>query len=191
MSTVGTALMTWEEFVKLPDEDWDNENGTHLELQDGEVVVVAPPRAVHQWKQGWLAKWFTESAREKGYAATEVFYRPAANLQFWRADVAYLFIHDWELMRGNDYPVYSPPLIIEVLSPSNRRTKIQRQQIAAFSGGTREFWVVDLTARTIEVTVVGRAPRVYAEDETVPVTMLPGVSFPVGDLFREPSSHHR
>ena len=42
--TVGTALTTWEEFVQLPDEEWDNENGTHLELHDGEVVVVAPPK---------------------------------------------------------------------------------------------------------------------------------------------------
>jgi Uma2 family endonuclease len=184
MSTLGTALTTWKDFIQLPDEEWDNENGTHLELQDGEVVVVAPPRAVHQWKQGWLAHWFSDAAAKKGYAATEVYYRPAANLQFWRADVAYLPNDDWALMRGNDYPVYSPPLIVEVLSPSNRAVKIQRQRIAAFSGGTREFWVVDLVARTIEVTVPGRLSQVYGEDEIIPVTVITGAMFPVRELFQ-------
>ena len=69
-------------------------------------------------------------------------------------------------------------------APSNRRSKIQRQQRAAFSGGTREFWIVDLTARTIEVTVVGRPPRVYKQDETIPVSVLQGVTFAVADLFQ-------
>jgi Uma2 family endonuclease len=183
MGTVGTALTTWEEFVQLPDEEWDNENGTHLELQDGEVVVVAPPRAVHQWAQLFLVKWLTIAAQGNGSAMAEFYYRPAANLQFWRADVAYLPMQDWLLMRHNDYPIYSPPLIIEVLSPSNRPAKLQRQRIAAFSGGTREFWVVNLEQRTIEVTVPGRPTAVYTPGDLLPVAVLPGVDCPVAELF--------
>jgi hypothetical protein len=45
---------------------------------------------------------------------------------------------------------YAPPLVIEVLSPLNKSEEIHRQRAAAFSGGTREFWVVDLAARTVE-----------------------------------------
>jgi len=83
------------------------------------------------------------------------------------------------------YPVYSPPLIVEVLSPSDRRAKIDQQRMVAFSGGTREFWVVDLTRRTIEVTVPGCPSRVHGENETIAVTVLPGVIFPVSELFRD------
>ena len=184
MTTVGTALTTWQEFVQLPDEEWDNENGTHLELHDGEVVVVAPPKPVHQSKQGWIGKWFTLAANGHGYAMAEFYYRPAANLQFWRADVAYLPNEDWRALETEQYPVYAPPLIVEVLSPSNRRAKIQRQQIAAFSGGTREFWVVDLVRRTIEVTIPGRQSEIYAAGDSIPVTVLPGANFPVAELFR-------
>lgn len=183
MSTTA-VLTTWEEFLQLPDEE-ELEKGNHFELHDGEIVLVAPPRAVHTYKQGWLAKWLTLAAQGQGYAMAEFPYRPAANLQFWRADVAYLANEDWQALRRDDYPVYSPPLIVEVLSPSNRRAKIDHQRMVAFSGGTREFWVVDLTQRTIEVTVPGRPSRVYAEGETIEMTVLPGAIFPVAELFRD------
>lgn len=184
MTTVGATLTTWEDFVQLPDEEWDNENGTHLELHDGEVVVVAPPKAVHQWAQVFFVRWFTIGAQAYGSATAELYYRPARNLQFWRADVAYIPNEDLSLIRGEDHPIYSPPLIIEILSPSNRPAKLHRQRIAAFSGGTREFWVVDLVKRTIEVTVPGRPSSVYTADETIPVAVLPATNFPVGELFR-------
>lgn len=135
--------------------------------------------------QGLLGKWFTETAQGQSHPMTGFFYRPAANLQFWRADVAYLPKEDWQALRRDDYLVYSPPLIAEVLSPSNRRAKIERQRMVAFSGGTKEFWVVDLTRRTIEVTVPGRPSRVYAESETIAATPLSGALFPVAELFRD------
>ena len=88
-------------------------------------------------------------------------------------------------MRGNDYPIYAPPLIVEVLSPSNRPAKIQRQRVAAFSAGTKEFWVVDPHRRTIEVSLPGSPSRTYGVEEAVPVAVLPGVVFPVGNLFED------
>jgi hypothetical protein len=57
MSTTA-VLTTWQEFLQLPDEE-ELEKGNHFELHDGEIVLVAPPRAVHTYKQGWLAKWLT------------------------------------------------------------------------------------------------------------------------------------
>jgi len=98
MGTVSATLTTWEEFLLLPDEE-EYDKGNHLELHDGEVVVVPPPRAVHTYKQAWLVKWFTLAAQGQGYAMAEFPYRPAANLQFWRADVAYLPNEDWQALR--------------------------------------------------------------------------------------------
>jgi Uma2 family endonuclease len=181
MTTAGAALTTWEEFVQLEDEE---ENGTHLELHDGEVVVVAPPKPGHVFRQTILQEWLTGAAKGQGKVITEFPYRPAANLQFWKADVAYLPIQDWQAMDTDEYLVYSPPLIIEVLSPSNRRSKVERQRLAAFSGGTREFWVVDPKSQTIEVFVLGKPSRIYGVGEKIPVSVLPGAKFPVRELFR-------
>jgi Uma2 family endonuclease len=182
MGTAGTTLTTWEEFVRLEDEE---ENGTHLELHDGEVVVLPPARPFHLFREVFLAQWLTASARGRGMGVQECPYRPAPNLQYWVADVAYLPNEDLQAHRTDDYIVYSPPLIVEILSPSNRRSKIEKQRLAAFSGGTREFWVVDPKNRTIEVLVLGKPPRVYAVGEKIPVSVLPGAHFPVAELFRD------
>jgi Uma2 family endonuclease len=181
MSTVASALTTWEEFVELP----DPEDAFHYELHDGEVVAVSTPKPAHVYIQGVLSRWLTARAQGRGYGDKEFPYRPATNLQYWYADVAYVPKEDWDAMQTNEYYVYAPPLVIEGLSPSNRPEKIQRQRLAAFSGGTREFWVVDPTSRTIEVSVPGATSRIYHVDESVPVGALPGVEFPVRILFQK------
>jgi Uma2 family endonuclease len=180
MSTVHSALTTWEEFLQLP----DAEDAIHYELHDGEVVAVPPPKPIHVYIQSLLVQWLTMAAEGQGRAAQEFPYRPAINLQFWYADVAYLPNEDWEALRRPEYSVYAPPLVIEVLSPSNRPAKIQRQRLAAFSGGTREFWVVDPVGQTIEVSLPGSASVIYTVEDLVPVTVLPGAAFPVRKLFQ-------
>ncbi len=99
MSTVGAALTTWEEFVELP----DPEDGARYELHDGEVVVVPPPKLVHAWIQNLLVRWLTAQAQGRGYADKEFPYRPTTNLQFWVADVAYVPIEDWRVVRAGEY----------------------------------------------------------------------------------------
>jgi Uma2 family endonuclease len=58
---------------------------------------------------------------------------------------------DWDAMPPNDYPVYAPVLVVEVLSPSNTPAKVTRQRIVAMSAGKQEFWVVDPEKRTVQV----------------------------------------
>jgi len=172
MSTVGRALVSWEQFLELP----DPEPGFHQELHDGEVVSVPPARPIHILVQSVLVEWFTTQAQGRGRAVQEFPYRPMENLQFWQADVAYVPSEDWKGMRGDDYPVYAPPLIIEVLSPSNRPTKIKRQRTHAFAAGTQEFWVVDTVERSIQVFYSNGQEGLYRFDEPVAVSVLPGDS---------------
>jgi len=166
MSTLGAVLTTWDEFRELP----DRRDGTHYELHDGAVVEVPPPKPNHVYMQSLLVRWLTAAAEGRGWAAQEFPYRPATN-------------EDWQAMRGQEYPVYSPPLIVEVLSPSNRHGDIQRQRVAAFSSGTREFWVVHPEKRTIEVSLPGCPSQIYGAADTVPVAVLPGVAFHAAALF--------
>jgi Uma2 family endonuclease len=176
---IGTLLTTWDEFLQIPDPPEPD----HYELHDGEIVLVAPPKAIHFFIQTWLNHWLMAAAAGRGRSAQEFPYRPAANLQFWKADVAYATEADWSRLRSSDYPLFSPPLVIEVLSPSNRPKKIERQQLAAFSGGTREFWLVNADRQTIEVFIPGQSPRTYSIGESIEITVLPGVTLPLKDLF--------
>jgi Uma2 family endonuclease len=88
-------------------------------------------------------------------------------------------------MRGGNYPIYAPPLIAEVLSPSNRASKLAAQRKAAFAAGTREFWIIDTSARTVQVLFPDATERVYGVGESVPVAVLPGASLPVAKLFED------
>jgi Uma2 family endonuclease len=90
-----------------------------------------------------------------------------------------------EACRADESIVDAPPFILETLSPSNGRSKIARQRLAAFSGGGREFWIVDPNSRTMEAFALGKPSRVYGEGEEIAMSALPGAKFPVGELFRD------
>jgi len=180
MSTVGRSLTTWEQFLELP----DPEPGFHLELHDGEVVLVVPAaKPIDVLIQSTLVECLTTAAQGRGRAIQEFPYRPAKNLQFWYADVAYVPNEGLQAMRGDEYPIYSPPLIIEVLSPSNRRSKINAQRAAAFVSGTREFWVIDTLKRSVQVFYPNHQEKLYVASESVPVDVVPGYSLALATLF--------
>ncbi len=166
MSTLSAHVTTWAQFIELPEDD--EQTGLRYELHDGEVVLVPPAKPNHIFLQRRITVWLDNASKGVGGAMAEFPYRPAPDLQYWRADVAYLPDEDWQVLRTDEYVIYSPPLIVEVLSASNSPSKIDRQRRVAFSGGTREFWVVEPRAKTIEVSVLGRSSRVYPLTEVAP-----------------------
>jgi Uma2 family endonuclease len=176
-----TPLVSWQEFQLLPDLD----NGEHYELHDGQAVAVpfATPRRVAF--RGQLAR-VLRAAEEFDFVSSEAFwYRPAVNCQFWRADVAVFpravmrEMRDWD-----DWAVYAPPLIAEVLSRSDPNTpeKMNRQRIVAISGGTREFWVVNTETQTVHVTTAVGV-QVYGLGELVPCSLSPRKYVAVDGIF--------
>jgi Uma2 family endonuclease len=179
MSTVATPLTSWEDFLLIP----YARNGERYELRDGEVTVVPPARPRHVYLQIRFAKQLTETAKDHGSGAQEFPYRPARNLQLWYADVAYIPNDDLQVMNATEYSIYSPPLIIEILSPSNRPEEINRKRVAAFSCGTREFWLVDSEAQTIEVSMPGAPTRVFKAGDYVPVASIPGALLDLSRIF--------
>ena len=174
MSSLAQSLVTWEEFVRLPERP---ETGKRYELHDGEVIVVPPARPLHIKLQKRLERLLETAAGDRGVVTMEFPYRPVPNLQYWFADVAYIPQADWEALPPDEYPVYAPPLIVEVLSPSNTPAKVNRQRIVALSAGAREFWVVDAERRTVQVTDLGGS-KVYAAGEAIPLPLFGNATLP-------------
>ncbi len=165
MSSRAHSLVTWPEFLRLPERP---DTGQRHELHDGEVVLVPPARPLHIKLQKRIEHLLESLAGDRGVVTIEFPYRPAPNLQYWFADVAYIPRADWDAMPPNDYPVYAPALIVEVLSPSNSPAKITRQRIVAMSAGTAEFWVVDPEKRTVQVTDAAET-KTYLAGDAIPV----------------------
>ena len=170
MSTLAQPLVSWADFLRLPERP---ETGQRYELHDGEVAIVPPARPLHIKLQKRIEKLLEELAEGKGVVTTEFPYRPVPNLQFWFADIAYIPQADWDALPPSDYPVYAPPLIVEVLSPSNSPAKLQRQRIVAMSAGTEKFWVVDAEKRIVQVTNAEGTSR-YGGGQQIPVAVIPG-----------------
>ena len=179
MSNLAQSLVTWAEFLRLPERP---AAGKRYELHDGEVVATPPARPLHIKLQKRLDRLLEALAGERGVVTIEFPYRPVVNLQYWFADVAYLPQADWDALPPDEYPVYAPVLIVEVLSPSNTPAKVNRQRIVAMSAGTQEFWVVDAEKRTVQVTSLTGA-NVYTTGDVIPVAVFGGDSLPVDQVF--------
>ena len=98
---------------------------------------MPPARPLHVKLRKRIERLLEEAAGDRGVVAVEFPYRPAPNLQFWFADVAFVLQADWDALPPNEYPVCAPVLIVEVLSPSNTPAKVNRQWIVAMSSGTQ------------------------------------------------------
>ena len=101
---------------------------------------MPPARPLHIKLQKRIERLMETAAGDRGVIATEFPHRPVQNLQYWFADVAYSPQVDWEALPPDEYPIDAPPLIVEVLSPSNTLAKVNRQRIVALSGA-EEFWL--------------------------------------------------
>lgn len=79
----------------------------------------------------------------------------------------------------------APDLVVEVLSPStaslDRGSKLQLYD----RSGVREYWIVDLGARTVEAHEFGRSrrTRVFQEGQSFTSELLPGLNITVASIF--------
>src|SRR5579864_2303259 len=146
------------------------------------MAIVPPARPLHIKLQKRIERLLEALVGERGVVTIEFPYRPVVNLQYWFADVAHVPKPDWDALPPDDYPIYSPALIVEVLSPSNTPAKVNRQRIVAMSAGTDEFWVVDPESRTVLVTDL-KSARIYVSGDTIPQTILGVGAIAADDIF--------
>lgn len=145
MATTPTRLMTFAEFEQLPDPP-----GGYYELHHGELVRVANPKHPHVRAQWQLRRLLESAAADAGAVTTEMPYRPLPEHESWRADVAFISKARWEAIE--DCLFGAPDLVIEVLSPSNTADELIEKRKLCLENGSREFWVVDVKRRQVEVS---------------------------------------
>lgn len=185
MSAVtASKLLTAEEFANLP----RPMDGSRQELERGEIVTMAPPRFVHGKVQGRV------------YYALETYNR-TTKFGHVITETGVITEEDPDTVRGPDVAVWSytkvpidreprvyaevaPDLCVEVLSPSNTKSKMTTKIREYFDSGVRMVWVVDPESRMVTVYRKPGEGRELWEDASISgEDVLPDFSCPIAEFF--------
>ncbi len=186
MSVVAEALMTADEFLALPDDDELHE------LIEGRLETMSLPG----WEHGEIAFEFgrlignfvKEHKLGKVFAAETGFLIQQNPDTVRGADVAFVSkdrIPAEGVDRRKHFPG-APDLAVEVISPNDVYTKVRKKIALYLSAGTRLVWIVDPSAREVEVWRVNGSRSLLNETEALDgEDVLPGFQCAVRELFPE------
>ena len=182
------TLMTADQFLEFCDR-----NDGRYELVDGEVVELAPARRVHGRTASSISAAFYNYCRLRGMGWPEV-------------DVGYTVSTGPDTVRGPDVSLVlgetrhdeeeeqtaflpgAPDIAVEVVSPSNTVSEMERKVSEYLAAGSQRVWVVyQATPRNPRRVIVHRADGAtitYAGDDVITdEELLPGFSLPLSEIF--------
>ncbi len=167
--------MTFAQFEQMPDD------GHRYELRNGEPIEVPPPIHRHFLIQHRLRRLLEARVGSAGMVETEWGFRPTPEYEYRRADVAFVSQDRVDGVSPDGHLAGAPELVIEVLSPSNRRGKIAVTQRLCLENGCREFWAIDPKRRVVTVSTPDGATRLYGDGDRIPLMF--GGELAVSDIF--------
>lgn len=176
MATAGT-LMSAEEFDSLPVEESQG-----FELFEGELVEMSTPTPVHSDIEAALVASLRSflAARGKGrlWLRTEF----AFSKSRYQPDLA-LFVDDrWKEHTAKVPVPIAPDIAVEVISPSESATKVERKRKTYLSHGVKEVWMVYPDELSILVYSAAGL-RVVEMPDQLTTPLLPEWSQPLTDIF--------
>jgi len=175
---------TYADLQRMP----ESHDGRRYEIIDGELVVSPSPAKRHQRTSGHAYRVLYRAIEDARLGI--VFFAPfdvimsrtrvvVPDLVAVRADRMHLV---------EDRGIFgAPDLIVEILSPSNKRYDRGRKRRLYASVGVPEYWIVDPIAQTIEQLIL--ADDRYALDglhrpgDRLDAAVFP-ISFEVAEIFQ-------
>lgn len=186
MATVHTGKMTADEFWH-----WclrPENAGRRVELDRGEIVEMPPPGELHGVLCSWLASLLWGYVHQHGgLIATNdtglVVQEEPATVR--GVDI---ILFDESTSRPPLEPGHSrrlPQLVVEVLSPSDRPSRVIRRVADYLRRGIPLVWLVDPSDRTVSVHRPGELPTTFDEsDELTGDGLLPDLRVAVATVFK-------
>ena len=172
-----TALVTFGEFERLPDEE------CKLELMDGEVLRMPPAETRHMRIAMRLYDFLKDAlcglhGRRQGADLGEVWIETGYHMgNTWLiSDVSITHASQLE----DKYLEGAPALAIEVISECNTAPKMRRKIRKYFEHGCREVWVVDPETASVQVQIGKTAVE---HEGQLSSDLLPGVSIDLAPIF--------
>ena len=113
---------------------------------------MPPPNRTHYLVRRRLRRYLEKAVGGAGEVDIEMPFRPLADFEYWQADVAYVSRTRWDQTPSERHLEGAPDLVVEVLSPSNTAAEILDRRNVCLENGSREFWLVDVEHRQVEVS---------------------------------------
>jgi Uma2 family endonuclease len=171
--------VSFEEFEQLP----ETPRGFRYELRHGEPVPMPPPNRTHYLVQRRLRRYLEKAVGGAGEVDIEMPFRPLADFEYWQADVAYVSRTRWDQTPSERHLEGAPDLVVEVLSPSNTAAEILDRRNVCLENGSREFWLVDVEHRQVEVSTPDGRSLAYKPGQSIPLFFAPDATLAVGMIF--------
>ncbi|HYU32590.1 MAG TPA: Uma2 family endonuclease [Thermoanaerobaculia bacterium] len=176
--------LTYEDYLLFPDD------GLRHEILDGEHCVTNAPSRWHQKAVTNLIYFFMDLLRREPTLG-EVYTAPFEVL-FSVHDVALpdlVFVSQERIGILTDKNIQgAPDLIVEVLSPTTRRSDETVKPEIYERFGVREYWLVDPKLQTVQVFRESEGSFVlFSElsgEDALTTPLLPGLAIPVSQIFR-------
>ena len=172
------ALMTFEEFERLPETDLKQE------LVNGELIELPPPEYTHHL--------LGEALQEGLKDAIAIAHRLGEGLELGRVhhDMGYLMggsftIPDVSITHASQdagkYLIGAPAIAIEVVPPSNTARILEDKRFLYFAHGAREVWHFYPQRRYVAVFTSPKTRVTVTDAITTP--LLPGCALSVAQLL--------
>ena len=179
MASSTTRLMSFAEFERLP----DSPLGARYELRHGEVFQAPPPKHRHLSAQYRLQALLKAAADDAGEVGTELPYRPLPDFEYRYADVGFVTRDRWDRISPDANLQGAPELVVEVLSPSNTVAEMLDRRNVCLENGAREFWLVDIEHRSVEVWTPDGRSITYKPGQSIALFFAPGATLAVDAIF--------
>jgi Uma2 family endonuclease len=175
--------MTVEDYRATPE-------GARYQLISGELVMAPAPSRYHQIIIGnlYLLLRTYLAAHSIGEAYVSPFDVYLTEHDVFQPDVVFVSTERLSIL-ADDGARGGPDLVIEVISPSSAHADKTSKRDTYATAGVREYWLVDPHLRLIHVYDFAqnrtKAVRLVDEDETFESPLLPGLTIPPAEVFRE------
>ncbi len=191
-SAVATTVLTFEEYTQLPPIE-----GCY-DIIDGELIMAPSPFPLHQWYQENIVRHLDRFVRKRRLgvvlpAPCDVVIR-IRPLRTRQPDVLYVSKErsGWtgaKDLKDVERLHVAPELVVEVLSDSGRRAKLQAKLADYRTINVLEAWLVDPEVEI--VTVLRLRPDgdetvgIFGRGETIRSEVLPKMRLTVDQVFAE------
>ena len=185
MATTGAKLMTAEELLAIPREDY---RGWRYELIRGELTKTMSAGFDHGTQAANIvgSLWVHTRRRNVGKVATsETTFLLATDPDHARIpDVAFVRQERLSLFGKTPGAFHGPPdLAVEVISPTDRLTRVADKVQDWLEHGTRMVIVVNPRNRTVQVHTSDGVVELAEADALDGGDVVPGWSMAVADIF--------